>query len=57
MFKILSSHRNEFWDWCRQNYIACEYMGTTPLPLLDPVYDTWYIGNERDRTLAILRWA
>jgi hypothetical protein len=53
MFKIEYQHRNQFWDWCYKNDILCEYMGTDS----DPIgYDTWYIGNEQDRMLAILRW-
>lgn len=61
MFKILSCHRNEFWDWCMEKHIACEYMGTEFNSrferIRDPEYDTWYIGNEQDRMMAILRWA
>jgi hypothetical protein len=54
MFKIEYQYRNQFWVWCHNNDILCEYMGTDS----DTIgYDTWYIGNERDRTLAILRWS
>lgn len=53
MFKISYQHRDQFWEWCMENHIACEYMGTTPIEETD----TWYIGNERDRMLSILRWS
>jgi hypothetical protein len=59
MFKIQYQYREQFWYWCQENDIACEYMGTNST--VDNVNwietDTWYIGHEQDRLLAILRWA
>jgi hypothetical protein len=52
MFKVQTRYRDQFWEWCQKNNILCEYMGTTPREETD----TWYIGNTKDRTLAILRW-
>lgn len=63
MFKVQTWYRDQFWEWCGQNNIICEYMGTNTNsgdptnPFNRTALDTWYIGNERDRTLAILRWA
>jgi hypothetical protein len=58
MFKVQTWFRDQFWAWCQKNNIICEYMGTNST--VDNVNwidtDTWYIGNEKDRTLAILRW-
>ena len=60
MFKVQTWYRDMFWEWCEQNKIICEYMGTSIEDPTNPFrisnLDTWYIGNERDRTLAILRW-
>ena len=57
MFKISTLYRDQFWEWCQKNNIICEYMGTESRRARDPAYDTWYIGNERDRVFAILRWS
>jgi len=58
MFKINSWHRALFWEWCQANNILCEYMGSEhDNPFSMNAMDTWYIGNEKDRTLAILRWS
>jgi hypothetical protein len=54
MFRILYDHRDRFWDWCQDHKIACDYMGSTILNNIK--MDTWYIGNEKDRTWAMLRW-
>ena len=52
MFKVQSCYRDQFWDWCMENHIACEYMGTNEFYSMD----SWYIGNEKDRMWAVLRW-
>ncbi len=62
MFKIQTWYRDLFWEWCQTHKIVCEYMGTDggddpANPFSHLCLDTWYIGNERDRTLAILRWS
>jgi hypothetical protein len=61
MFKIKTWYRDQFWEWCKTHNIVCEYMGTHSRDPTNPFsisnLDTWYIGNERDRTLAILRWS
>ena len=56
MFKVEYQYRSLFWEWCQKNNILCEYQGTESRGARDPGYDTWYIGNEKDRILAILRW-
>lgn len=60
MFKVQTWYRDQFWEWCEQNKIICEYMGTSGgdsnAPFSRTAMDSWYIGNEKDRTLAILRW-
>jgi hypothetical protein len=61
MFKIQYQYREQFWYWCQENNIVCEYMGASTGDPTNPfsrtAVDTWYIGNEQDRTLAILRWS
>ncbi len=52
MFKIKTWYRDQFWEWCQKHDILCEYMGTTPIENTD----TWYIGNEKDRMWAMLKW-
>ena len=42
--------RTEFYDWCDNLGIVVSYQGTAGN------YDLWYIFNERDRILAILKW-
>ena len=58
MFKLQYQYRAEFWEWCRQNNILCEYMGTENGggKYSFKAYDTWYIGNEQDRVWAMLKW-
>jgi len=55
MIKVKTYFRELFWEWCQENDIICEYMGIN----LDghTSTDTWYIGVEKDRMLAILRWS
>jgi hypothetical protein len=53
MFRIQSQYRQQFWEWCQKNNIECAYMGTEAGMIS---WDTWYIGREQDRMLAILRW-
>jgi hypothetical protein len=53
MIKVKTYFRELFWGWCQENDIICEYMGTSSHDRTD----TWYIGNERDRMCAILRWS
>jgi len=52
MIQVKYEHRYEFWCWCRDNDILCEYMGS----LSGTSMDMWYIGREQDRIQAILRW-
>lgn len=42
--------RNEFYDWCRENHIACTYEGCTNL------VDIWYIKDDSHRAWAVLKW-
>lgn len=51
MIRLSAHFREQFWDWCMEQDIVCEYMGT-----VDTI-DAWYIGNERDRMWAVLRWS
>ncbi len=53
MFKINVVYRDIFWEWCQKQNIICEYMGTNSYSK----FDTWYIGNEKDKLFAILRWS
>ena len=61
MFKIPCQCRSLFWNWCMENHIACEYMGTSTGDPTNPFsqknLDTWYIGFEEHRVLAILKWS
>jgi hypothetical protein len=56
MFRIKSQHREQFWEWCQKNKIECAYMGTESGQAIVPPMDTWYIGREQDRMLAVLTW-
>lgn len=58
MFKIQTWYRDLFWEWCQKNNITCEYQGTesTIVDRIKTGYDIWYIGNEKDRAWAILKW-
>lgn len=57
MFKVRTWYRDKFWEWCQKNNIICEYMGTQNRHGTAPAMDTWYIGNEKDRVFAIMRWS
>lgn len=61
MFKIQYQYREQFWYWCQENKIVCEYMGASTGDPTNPFHhgnlDTWYIGNDKDRMWAQLRWA
>jgi len=57
MIKIQTWYRDQFWEWCQKNNILCEYHGTESRGARDPGYDTWYIENEKDRMLTMLRWS
>ena len=50
-FTIPVKHRAEYWDWCQDNNITTEFHGC-----LGGV-DLWYVKNEEDRMLALLRWS
>ena len=54
MFRVQSQYREQFWEWCQQHKIECAYMGTESGVTS---WDTWYIGREQDRMMAILRWS
>lgn len=49
-FLVLSEHRNDFWDWCKENNYYVEYHGTLS------IYDLWYIENTEHSSWAVLRW-
>ena len=55
MIKVKTYFRELFWAWCQENDIICEYMGSN-LDGHTPI-DTWYIGIEKDRMLAALKWS
>ena len=59
MIEVQTWYRDLFWEWCQQNNILCEYMGTKNFGIgFDrKPYDSWYIGNEKHRMWAVLRWA
>lgn len=57
MFRVQSQYREQFWEWCQQHKIECAYMGTESGQALVPAMDTWYIGRDQDRMMAILRWS
>ena len=57
MIKVQTWYRDQFWEWCQKNNILCEYHGTESRGARDPMYDTWYIENEKDRMLTMLRWS
>jgi hypothetical protein len=57
MFKIPTWYRDQFREWCQEQDIICEYMGTESEQALVPAVDTWYIGRDQDRMLAVLRWS
>jgi hypothetical protein len=50
-FTVSSSLRKEYWDWCWNNQIETEYQSS-----LNGL-DLWYVKNEKDRMLAVLRWS
>jgi hypothetical protein len=50
-FTISSKQRKMYWDWCQTNHIETEYHGTLSGS------DLWYVKNEKDRMLAILKWS
>lgn len=64
---LCCTKRQEFYDWCEQNNIKVEYQGTTvPSKYAqqklqrnekEKPFDSWYIENDKDRMLAILRWS
>ena len=45
------SKRYEFWNWCHDNHIICEYHGS-----YDTYYEKWFIKNDQHRLWAVLRW-
>jgi hypothetical protein len=47
--------RQEFFDWCRELNIICEYDGSSVT--VDQSYDTWYIADEKHLMWAKLRWS
>jgi hypothetical protein len=61
MFKIQYQYREQFWYWCQENNIVCEYMGASTGDPTNPFdhenLDTWYIGDPKTRMWAQLRWA
>jgi hypothetical protein len=43
--------RKEFWDWCVNNGFQPEYQGSLA------GLDLWYVKDEKNRVLTILRWS
>jgi hypothetical protein len=50
-FTVSSNLRKDYWDWCWTNSIKTEYHGTLN------GWDLWYVKNDKDRLLAILKWS
>jgi len=59
MIKVQTWYRDLFWEWCQKQDILCEYMGTEKIGIDfdSKAFDNWYIGNEKDRMWATLRWS
>jgi len=65
MLKLPSAYRYLFWQWCKDKQIDCEYHGTTLVYTDTPTrttlhnlsIDEWYIGDDKHRMWAELRWA
>ena len=50
-FTVPSKQRQSYYKWCGDNSIETEYHGTMA------GLDLWYVKNEQDRMLAVLRWS
>lgn len=67
---ISYNDRQEFYFWCKDNKIHCQYEGSLDFDPWQPFHErikakklgteakeVWYIKDERDRAWARLRWS
>lgn len=50
-FTVPVVNRTDYWNWCQDNDIKTEFHGSMS------GVDLWYVKNDEDRMLSLLRWS